>query len=219
MPVNIAIVEDNTGLRSTWEQIINAEPGYRCVCSCQTAEAALARLPAVRPQVVLMDIHLPNLSGIECTAQLKQLLPETQILMLTVYADSDKVFQALQAGANGYLLKRTTPQELFEAIRQVLAGGAPMSGEIARKVIESFRAPSRPAAGPALSRRERETLDLLAQGYSDKEISERLHVSYETVRSHLKHIYEKLHVRSRTEAALKYLGRSSRSANQPVANP
>jgi DNA-binding NarL/FixJ family response regulator len=219
MTVKVAIVEDNRGLRASWERIINAAPGYSCVGAFPSAELALRQLPAVLPDVVLMDIHLPDLSGIECVRRLRETLPQIRILMLTVYADSENIFRALQAGASGYLLKRTTPSELFEAIQQVLHGGAPMSGEVARKVIETFRqqpGPRSPGPNPELTPREHEVLEQLAQGYSDKEIASRLKVSFDTVRSHLKHIYEKLHVRSRTEAAMKYaeLGQPS-----PVARP
>jgi DNA-binding NarL/FixJ family response regulator len=220
MPVKVAIVEDNLGVRTSWERIINAAPGYTCCCACATAEQAVKDTPAAAPDVVLMDIHLPNLSGIECTVRLREILPEARILMLTVYADSENIFKALQAGASGYLLKRTTPPELFEAIKQVMSGGAPMTGEVARKVIDSFRRPVRSDSRSEefeLTRREEEVLTQLAQGYSDKEIASRLHVSFDTVRTHLKHIYEKLHVRSRTEAALKFVDRGQVFTGAPVA--
>jgi len=182
------------------------------VCACDSAEEALRQVPKLEPDVVLMDIHLPNLSGIECTARLKQLLPKTPVIMLTVYADPERIFKALQAGANGYLLKRTPPPKLLEAIKDVLSGGAPMTGEIARQVVESFK-PSKTAkdAAVSLTRREQEILEALSQGYSNKEIASRLNVSFDTVRTHLRHIYEKVHVNSRSGAVAWYLGDSGQS--------
>jgi DNA-binding NarL/FixJ family response regulator len=207
MPIKVAIVEDNPGIRENWAKLINRAAGYRCVCVCGSSEEGLKQIPLAQPDVVLMDINLPGLSGIECTAHLKELLPQVQILMVTVHADNDRVFSALQAGASGYLLKRTTAGELIEAIGEVVRGGAPMTGEIARKVIATFRRSSNPAAAAAasLTPREEQVLVLLTQGYANKEIADRLSVSFDTVRTHLRHIYEKLHVRSRTEAATKYL--------------
>ena len=165
-------------------------------------------LPRHRPDVVLMDIQLPNQSGIECTARLKQLLPEVRIIMVTVYGNPDLIFKALSAGACGYLLKRCTPEELITAVREVQQGGAPMSREIARQVISFFQGLPKPPDTSSevenLSPREREILDLLTQGFSDKEIADRIGVKHGTVRWHLQHVYEKLHVRSRTEAALKF---------------
>jgi DNA-binding NarL/FixJ family response regulator len=175
------------------------------VCACATAREALKEVPAHAPDMVLMDIQLPDLSGIECTAQLKQLMPALQILMVTVYEDTDRIYKALRAGACGYLLKRCTPEELLAAIHEVRAGGAPMSREIARKVIASFREPVTAAAEvEELSPREREILELLADGFPNKVIADRLGLTDGTVRWHLRHVYHKLHVRSRTEAALKY---------------
>jgi DNA-binding NarL/FixJ family response regulator len=218
MPIKVAIVEDNGGIRDNWAKLINQAPGYQCVCMCCSSEEALKQLPLAMPEVVLMDINLPGLSGIECTRRLKQRLPQVQILIVTVYADNDRVFSALQAGASGYLLKRTTPQELLKAISDVLRGGAPMTGEIARKVIDSFR-PAAPATAETdcLTRREEEILGLLTHGYSNKEIADILAVSFDTVRTHLRHIYEKLHVRSRTEAATKFLRTSETSGGGPTA--
>jgi DNA-binding NarL/FixJ family response regulator len=217
MLIKVAIVEDNAGIRENWARMINAAPGFRCVGTFASAEEALKQMAQVEPDVVLMDINLPRMSGIECTARLKEQLPRLQILVVTVHADNDRVFSALQAGASGYLLKRTGPAELLEAIQEVTRGGVPMTGEIARKVIASFR---RPAAAPIedarLTRREEEILVLLTQGYANKEIADRLAVSFDTVRTHLCHIYEKLHVRSRTEAATKYL-RATESAGGGAA--
>jgi len=204
----IAIVEDNKVIRESLAAYVHQDPELKCICTCGTAEEALEALPRHRPDVVLMDIQLPNLSGIECTAQLKQLLPEVRIIMVTVYGDPDLIFKALRAGACGYLLKRCTPEELITAVREVQQGGAPMSREIARKVISHFQDLSQPPQPAAevenLSPREREILELLTQGFLDKEIADRLGVKHGTVRWHLQHVYEKLHVRSRTEAAIKF---------------
>jgi DNA-binding NarL/FixJ family response regulator len=201
----VAIVEDHAIIRQTLARWIDDAPGHRCVGTFSTGEEALAALPTLAPDVVLMDIQLPNLSGIACTTRLRQLLPGVQVIMVTVYGDYDKIFQALKAGACGYLLKRSSREEILQAIAQVRAGGAPMSGEIARRVVESFRQPPARGAEPAeLSRREEEILELLCQGDSNKEIADRLHLSIETIRTHLRRIYEKLHVRCRTEAALRY---------------
>ena len=206
MSIAVAIVEDHAVIRESWRQLIHEAPGFRCTCACGDAEEALRVIPKLLPDVVLMDIHLPNMSGVECTARLRQLAPSLQILMLTVYEDNETVFKALKAGASGYLLKRTAPAQILEAIADVHRGGAPMTSEIARKVVQSFRAPepSPPGTEP-LTRREEEILELLARGYASKEIAEALSISFDTVRTHLRHIYEKLHVRSRTEAVIKYL--------------
>jgi DNA-binding NarL/FixJ family response regulator len=206
----IAIVEDNKVIRESLVEFVQADSDCRCVCACATGEEALAAIPQQQPEIVLMDIQLPNLSGIECTAQLKRLLPALHIIMVTVYEDTERIFKALRAGACGYLLKRCTPEELLSAIREVRQGGAPMSRDIARKVIASFQEPLVAAAEvEGLSPREHEILELLAQGFPNKEIAHRVGVSDGTVRWHLRHVYDKLHVRSRTEAALKF--RSTRA--------
>ena len=206
--IRIAIVEDNKVIRESLEAYVRKDPEFRCVGTCPTAEEALEKLPGLNPNVVLMDIQLPQQSGIECAAQLKQLLPDVRIIMVTVYGDPDLIFKALRAGACGYLLKRCTPEELITAVREVQQGGAPMSREIARKVISHFQDFPRPTDTTSevenLSPREREILELLTQGFLDKEIADRLGVKHGTVRWHLKHVYEKLHVRSRTEAAIKF---------------
>lgn len=201
----IAIVEDSKVIRESLAEFVQADRDCQCVCVCASAEEALTVIPRHAPDIVLMDIQLPNLSGIECTARLKQLLPSVQIIMVTVYEDTDRIYSALRAGACGYLLKRCTPEELLAAIHEVRQGGAPMSREIARKVIGSFQEPVTVAAEVEdLSPREREILELLAQGFANKEIARRIGVSDGTVRWHLRHVYDKLHVRSRTEAALKF---------------
>lgn len=201
----IAIVEDNRVIRESLIEFVHSDPECTCVCSCATAEEALKLIPKQQPDIVLMDVQLPNMSGIECTAQLKQLLPSLQIIMVTVYEDTERIFRALRAGACGYLLKRCTPEELLSAVREVRQGGVPMSREIARKVISSFQEPLTAAAEvEELSPREREILELLASGFPNKQIADRLGLTDGTVRWHLRHVYSKLHVRSRTEAALKF---------------
>jgi DNA-binding NarL/FixJ family response regulator len=204
MALRVAIVEDDARWRSNLEVLLRESEGLECVGSYPSGEAAVADLPRRRPQVVLMDINLPKMSGVECTRQLRALLPEVQIVMLTVYDDSDRIFQALQMGANGYLLKRASADEILQAIQDVQRGGAPMSAYIARKVVQSFQQPA-PATHPdeALSKRESEVLGYVARGYSDKEVADALGLSAMTVRSYLKTIYSKLHVHSRTQAIAK----------------
>ena len=201
----IAIVEDSKVIRESLMEFVQGDPECECVCACATGEEALRVIPKHQPDIVLMDIQLPKLSGIDCTAQLKQLMPAVHIIMVTVYEDTERIFKALRAGACGYLLKRCTPEELLSAVREVREGGAPMSREIARKVITSFQEPLTTVAEVEdLSPREREILELLSQGFPNKEIANRVGLSDGTVRWHLRHVYHKLHVRSRTEAALKF---------------
>jgi DNA-binding NarL/FixJ family response regulator len=205
--ISVAIVEDDKGTRRNLELLIGEAPGFRCVCACGSGEDALRLIPQAKPEVVLMDIHLPNVSGIECTAKLKLLVPTLQVIMITMYSDTDKVFKALRAGAAGYLLKRTAPEEILEAIKEVHRGGAPMTSEIARKVVEAFKdATATDDAEDDLTRREHEILELLCRGFANKEIAESLNISFETVRWHNRQIYHKLHVRSRSEAAAKFRG-------------
>src|SRR5579871_3215761 len=202
----IAIVEDSRVIRESLMEFVQTDPECECVYLCATSEEALREIPKRQPDIVLMDIQLPDISGIECTAQLKQLMPAVQIIMVTVYEDTERIFKALRAGACGYLLKRCTPEELVQAIREVRQGGAPMSREIARKVIASFQEPATSANEvEGLSPREREILELLAAGFPNKQIAARLGLTDGTVRWHLRHVYNKLHVRSRMEAALKFL--------------
>ncbi len=205
--IKIGIVEDNRGLRETLEQMVGDAPGMTCVCSFSTAEDAIRSLPKFAPDLVLMDIHLPFRSGIECTRRLKDLCPGLQVLILTVYEDSESIFEALKAGASGYLLKRSTPAEILDAIADVIEGGAPMSSQIARQVVGSFQQPSPTLEpeGEPLSERETEVLGYLTKGYSGKEIADKMSVSINTVKTHLKHIYQKLHVRSRSEILLRFL--------------
>lgn len=207
MKIKVAIVEDKADLRRSLARLIKATPEFDCVCACSTAEEGLQMIPQAQADVVIMDIRLPEMSGIECTARLRRLAPAAQVLILTVFEESDQIFEALQAGASGYLLKRASPEEIVEAVREVKTGGAPMTPEIARRVVASFhrQAPKQNEC-EALTAREEEILQLLSKGYVTKEIADQLQVSFETVRTHLRHIYEKLHVRSRTEAVIKYLG-------------
>lgn len=207
--ISVAIIEDNPGLGTSLRRIVESMPESQCVGVWRSGEEALVKIPAFRPQVVLMDIHLPGISGIETTARLKQEIPELLVIMVTVYRDHERIFDALKAGACGYLLKRSAPAEVRQAILDVCEGGAPMSAEIARRVVEAFHQPRKSAAGQPeesvqLSKRETEILELLTQGLANKEIADRLGLSTETVRVHLRRIYEKLHVHSRTEAAMKY---------------
>jgi DNA-binding NarL/FixJ family response regulator len=204
---SIAIVEDNHVVRAGLEELTNSLPDCECVGSFDTGEEALRFIPRLKPDLVMMDIHLPNLSGIECTRKLKETMPDLAVLILTVYEDEEKIFQALQAGASGYILKRSRPSEVVRAVREMLDDGAPMTSTIARKVVASFSKtpPGKDAASAGLSRRETEVLQNLSRGASNKVIADELSITVETVRWHLKQIYEKLHVHGRTEAALKFL--------------
>ncbi|HEX4342993.1 MAG TPA: response regulator transcription factor [Verrucomicrobiae bacterium] len=209
--IRVGIVEDNKTIRESLTHFVQTDPECRCVFACANAEDALQEIPKHRPEVVLMDIQLPGLSGIECTAHIKKILPAVQIIMVTVYEDTERISAALRAGACGYLLKRCTPAELVSAVREARAGGVPMPREIARKVIASFQQPDTVAADmDELRPSERKILELLAIGLANKEIADRLGLSNGTVRWHLENIYSKLHVHSRTEAALKF--RSFKSA-------
>lgn len=205
MPIKIAIVEDDVRVRSSMARLIDSTEGFCCVSQHPTAENALQELKITKPDVVLMDINLPGMNGVECVRQLKEMLPETQVMMLTVYENTNIIFSALTAGASGYLLKKTPPEELIEAIRDIHGGGSPMSSHIARKVVASFQQVANPVHEyEKLSLREQEVLECLANGFLYREIAERLKISYTTVHTHIRHIYEKLHVRSRTEAVAKH---------------
>ena len=218
MSIAVSIVEDDAEVRGSLARLINSSPGYRCVSEHASAEDALEEIPGVKPDVTLMDINLSGLNGVECVRRLKPILPATQIIMLTVYQNTENIFNALAAGATGYLLKQTPPAELLAAIRSVHEGGSPMSSHIARKIVQSFqqRAPVEREAD-SLSPREAQVLDLLAKGYLYKEIADTMKVTYATVHTHIRHIYEKLHVRSRTEAVAKHL-RQARAVSR-VADP
>jgi DNA-binding NarL/FixJ family response regulator len=206
MPITVSIVEDNDQLRGTLARVIGRAEGFQCLGQYANAEDALKGIPAERPNVVLMDINLPGMNGVECVRQLKPLVPETLVIMLTAYEDTENIFNSLAAGAAGYLLKRTKSAELLESIGDAMKGGSPMTTHIARKVVTSFLKPTvTKEPGEELSPREHEVLDLLSQGFMYKEISDKLGISFETVRTYIRRIYEKLHVRTRTEAVAKAL--------------
>lgn len=205
--IRVSIVEDNRGTRESLTELLNRAPALRFVSAHPDGEDALAKIPADPPDVVLMDINLPKMNGIECVAQLKQQLPKTQVLMLTTYEEGDLIFDSLRRGASGYLLKNLPPTELIQAIEQVHAGGAPMSMQVARKVVNHFQQIKKPRSEmEQLTKREHEILGLLAKGFLYKEIADQLGISLSTVRAHLHTVYEKLHVQSRTEAVVKFLG-------------
>ncbi len=205
MSISVSIVEDNDRVRDGFARLIDDARGFRCVGRYRSAEEALKHIPAVRPDVVLMDIRLPRMSGVDCVRKLKAQVPELLVVMLTAYEDDDLIFQALKAGASGYLLKQIPPADLLGAIHEVHAGGAPMSSAIARKVIQSFHS-SETTASPteSLTPREREILRHLADGDMNKEIADELGLALMTVKVHVRNILAKLHVRSRTEAASRY---------------
>ena len=206
--IKVSIVEDNRGTRESLQEILDRVPTLRCVGVHPNGEEALREIPKEQPDVVLMDINLPGMNGIECVARLKEQLPKTQVLMLTTYEESDLIFDSLRKGASGYLLKNMPPSELIQAIEQVQAGGSPMSMQIARKVVNHFQKIRTPQSDmERLTKREQEILALLAKGFLYKEIADQLTISLSTVRAHLHTVYEKLHVQSRTEAVVKFLGR------------
>lgn len=210
--IKVCIVDDNNELRNALEEIISMAEGYRCVGTMSTATEAITSLPLIQPDVVLMDINLgTEASGIDCVRELKPRIPETNFMMCTVYEEDEKIFEALRAGASGYILKKTAPARLLEAIRELNEGGAPMSSQIARKVVFAFQ--NKPKATAVsqdigdLSNREKEILEHLSRGLMYKEIAAELFISQETVRKHVYHIYEKLHVTNRVAAVNKYFGR------------
>jgi DNA-binding NarL/FixJ family response regulator len=206
---SVSIVEDDADAREMLAEWLNSTPQFRCASVHADGAAALKELPAVAPQIVLMDINMPGMRGIDCVRQLKPIMPSTQFLMLTVYSDTKSIFQALAAGATGYLLKRTSQNELFAALSLVQAGGSPISSGVARLVAQAFQEPANPASGhEVLSERERQVLDLLSHGHPEKQIADHLKISYNTVHTYIRRIYEKLHVHSHAQAVAKY-------ANQP----
>jgi DNA-binding NarL/FixJ family response regulator len=216
MTISVCIVDDNKDIRSALEQIILMAEGYTLAGSFADAEEALQKIPLAKPDVVLMDINLGDgENGIDCVRQLKPQNPEILFMMCTIYEEDEKIFEALKAGANGYILKKTAPAKLLDALRELHEGGAPMSSQIARKVVNAFQNRTSPDTGNAttaktisiLSNRENEILELLAKGMLYKEIAARLFISQETVRKHVYHIYEKLHVNNRVEAINKFYGR------------
>jgi DNA-binding NarL/FixJ family response regulator len=205
--IRVALVEDDEKIRSNLITLLEQSEGFRCVGAYPDAETALKDISFKSPEIVLMDINLPGMDGIECTYNLKAKMPKLQIVMLTVYEDTGKIFQALQAGAVGYLLKLTKPEEILEALNEVSLGGSPMSAQIARKVVQSFhRKQVKSSENQApLTMREEQVLNLLSKGYLYKEIAVELSISSDTVHNHIRKIYEKLQVHSRTEAVVKYL--------------
>jgi DNA-binding NarL/FixJ family response regulator len=207
--IKVAIVEDDATIREELAMLIDRSDGFRCLGTFADAESALAKIPKQIPDVVLMDINLPGMSGIECVRSLKAALPSVQIIMLTVYDEAGQLFKSLMAGACGYLLKRTPPDKLLQAISEAQMGGAPMTRNIARKVVQYFHQlnAASPEAG-VLSKREQETLALLAEGFRYKEIADKMGISINTVREYVHNVYQKLHVSSRMEAVLKYQGKS-----------
>jgi DNA-binding NarL/FixJ family response regulator len=218
-PIRIAIVEDDAGLREILQNIFSSAPDFRVVLTCPDGETAVSEIPLKAPNVVLMDINLPGMSGIDCLRVIKKALPNIRVVMVTVYDDDDRLFESLVAGADGYLLKRATRNRFLEAVREIVNGGAPISPKIARRMVEYFHQmksekAAQPASSPAtemelqeLTTRETEVLAKLAEGLAPKEVASELKISWDTVRNHITNIYTKLHVHSRSEAILKYLGR------------
>jgi len=206
MDITVSIVEDDDALRETLKSYLNTR-GFRCLSTHGSAEEALRELPSVKPAVVLMDINLPRKNGIDCVSELKPLMPSSKCIILTAFEDADLIFQALAAGALGYLLKGVRPAKLLESIREVHAGGSPMSSQIARKVVAFFQKPRHqpPGIEAQLSEREKQVLDCLVKGLLYKQIADHMGISMGTVRTYMQRIYEKLHVHTRTQAVVKYL--------------
>ena len=216
--IGVGIVEDDAGLRRNLSRIISQATGMRCIGAWSEGGSALQEMLALKPDVVLMDINMPGMSGIECTARLKQLCPGTQVIMVTVYNDPENIFHALQAGACGYLLKRTSAAGIIGAINEVSNGGAPMTSEIARKLVHAFQTPSGSTSPDVeLTQREREVLKLMSEGSTDKKIAADLNLSYHTVKVHARNIYEKLHIHSRAEAVMKYAADKNLPFSLPVS--
>jgi DNA-binding NarL/FixJ family response regulator len=208
MPIKVSIVDDNEGIRSSLASLIRRSPSLELIGEYADGETAMKEIPGQPPDVVLMDINLPGMDGVECVRQLKSALPGLQVLMLTVYEDSESLFKSLKAGASGYLLKRTASSRLLEAIREVNTGGSPMTPQLARRVVQYFANPPQMESDlDKLTPGERDFLEQLAGGYAYKEIADRMKISIDTVRSYVRTVYEKLHVHSRTEAVVKYLKR------------
>jgi DNA-binding NarL/FixJ family response regulator len=205
MKKNVIIVEDDRGLREQIVEILGTAPDIKCIGACSSAETALPEILAKKPDVVLMDIKLPGMSGIQCVWEIKKVMPTMQVIMVTVYEDSERIFRALKAGANGYLVKSSPPSQLLAAIRDVSTGGAPMSSHIATKVVRHFHMVGiSPTESENLSPRERDVLELLSCGFIYKEIGDQLKISAETVRTYVKNICQKMHVRSRLEAVARH---------------
>jgi DNA-binding NarL/FixJ family response regulator len=208
MPIRVSIVEDLSEIREGLVELIRSDRELSLVGSFEDAESAVQKLPDLTADIVIMDINLPGMSGIDCIKTIKEKCPGTQFMMFTVYENDDKVLQAMQAGATGYLLKRTKPEQILEGIKELNQGGSPMSSNIARKLLNIFLHEKKATKKDVLSDRENEVLQLLADGLLYKEIADRLYIGHGTVRQHLHNIYEKLHVHNRTEAVNKYFNRS-----------
>jgi DNA-binding NarL/FixJ family response regulator len=208
MPITVSIVEDHPKTRENLVLLLSEAKGLKCLSAFATGEAALRGIPLEKPEVALVDINLPGMDGIECVTKLKASMPQLLVLMLTTYEQQDLIFKSLRAGASGYLIKNMPPEELIEAFEQVHAGGAPMSMQIARTVVDYFHRTQKSASDiEKLTQREQEILSLLAKGLLYKEIAEKLGIAFHTVRAHIRNIYDKLHIQSRAQAALKFLGR------------
>jgi DNA-binding NarL/FixJ family response regulator len=208
MPITVSIVEDNPSMREHLVALLGEAKGLKCLSTYATGEDALRGIPVEGPEVALVDINLPGMSGIECVAKLKARMPRLLVLMLTIYEQHDLIFKSLRAGASGYLLKNMPPEELIAAFEQVHAGGAPMSMQIARTVVDYFHRTQKSASDlEKLTQREQEILSLLARGYLNKEIAAKLNIAFHTVRAHVRNIYEKLHIQSRAQATIKFLER------------
>ncbi len=204
--IAVSIVEDDVKVRANLARLVDSTEGFVCVSQHPDAENALKELPVSAPEVVLMDINLPGMNGVDCVRRLKELLPKIQVVMLTVYENTNIIFSALSSGASGYLLKQSSPEQIIEAIREVHGGGSPMTSHIARKVVASFQKFTNPSQDyQKLSLREQQVIEQLAQGYTYQEIADTLKISYATVHTHIRHIYEKLHVQRRTEAVTIHL--------------
>ena len=212
--ITVSVVEDDVRVRGSLARMVDSAGGMTCVSQHSDAESALREISVVKPRVVLMDINLPKMNGVECVKKLKELLPDVLVIMLTVYENTNIIFSALSSGASGYMLKQSTPEQIVEAIRDVHTGGSPMSSHIARKVVASFQKIDSPTKEyEKLSLREQQVLDWLAQGHTYQEVATKLNISYATVHTHIRHIYEKLHVRSRYEAVTvhrEYMGKTQR---------
>lgn len=204
--ITVSIVEDDVKVRGSLARMVDSAAGFASVSQHSDAESALREIPVIQPKVVLMDINLPKMNGVECVRRLKELQPDVQVVMLTVYENTNIIFNALSSGASGYLLKQSTPEQIIDAIRDVNSGGSPMSSHIARKVVASFQKIAAPTKDyEKLSLREQQVIDLLSKGHTYQEIATTLNVSYATIHTHIRHIYEKLHVRSRFEAVTVHL--------------
>ncbi|MBP6286469.1 MAG: response regulator transcription factor [Ferruginibacter sp.] len=208
MPVKVSIVEDLAEVREGLADLVRSDKELLLLDNFEDAESAAEKLPAIQPDIVIMDINLPGMSGIDCIKKIKEKCPATQFMMFTVYENDEKVLKALQAGATGYLLKRTHPERILESIKELNQGGSPMSSNIARKLVNIFLTEKKVTKKEMLSERENEVLQLLADGLLYKEIADRLHIVHGTVRQHIHNIYEKLHVQNRTEAVNKYFERN-----------